>query len=304
MKQKWISLLLAVALCISTCLAGCTSAAGTPGSKTSSSVPSEPEDSGDSSEFTEEKVLIRGIEQSRYEKELEKVLKGFGETNPIENLVPKEEEAESDEEELVQVFFSVGDRNLCSYFRIDGTSLEVSTIAQQEDPFHYYYYPGAESINELGLESLRIHVYDYNTEEELDTGASSSVSRGEADLEGLLEAYPEMELESDSSTLTVISVNLKGSDFSSIMELATQFYSVTIEFLTDFMTEYSDVDCLFTFNIRVDNELIGFMAVSVAPSFGIFGTYSPTIIESSYENSFQTLYELFLGEYDFESQAE
>lgn len=113
----------------------------------------------------EEEALISAIMESE-----------LGETAPVTITAVEEPHViEGTDSSLYSVDFTAGDRELQAAFTMDETGeKELAAISKADDGLHYYYYKDADIVNSFGV--VMVHLYDYNTDEEIVSGDSQATS--------------------------------------------------------------------------------------------------------------------------------
>ena len=165
MKKKVLSIICAGLIAIST--AACSSHSV---GDTSSDVPSATISQAESSDTEEELLSSEAACSLDEEKEIlsEFMQNELEDPSPITVISAEEpREIEGTDSSLYSVEFSAGSRELTAAFTIDSDHKKTLTaISKADDAMHYYYYKDAAKINALGV--ITIHVYDYNTDQEID----------------------------------------------------------------------------------------------------------------------------------------
>lgn len=232
----------------------------------------------------EEEALISAIMESE-----------LGETAPVTITAVEEPHViEGTDSSLYSVDFTAGDRELSAAFSLDSEgNKSVTAISKADEGLHYYYYKDAAQINEMGV--VTIHVYDYNTDEEIDLSAEASAVQEslQSDVSAILEELSNVTVDQDGTTGGALSLNVAiDSPYSSDPETCAEyFYYSSMQFIA----EYLALDPLpyetLAFNIVIDGENMGVMTMLTAPEYGLLGTSTPIIAD-------QELFEVFSAKYD------
>lgn len=291
MKKRVLPVFMALLIAVSA--AACSSA---PASESSSSSPAptpivessmaeEPTPSPEpAADTAEEEALISAIMESE-----------LGETAPVTITAVEEPHAiEGTDSSLYSVDFTAGDRELSAALSLDSEgNKSVTAISKADEGLHYYYYKDAAQINEMGV--VTIHVYDYNTDKEIDLSAEASEVQEslQSDVSAILEELSNVTVDQDGTTGGALSLNVAiDSPYSSDPETCAEyFYYSSMQFIA----EYLALDPLpyetLAFNIVIDGENMGVMTMLTAPEYGLLGTSTPIIAD-------QELFEVFSAKYD------
>lgn len=300
MKKKILPAFMALLISVST--AACSSA---PASESSSSSPAptpivessmaeeptpapSPEPAADTAE---EEALISAIMESE-----------LGETAPVTITAVEEPHAiEGTDSSLYSVDFTAGDRELSAALSLDSEgNKSVTAISKADERLHYYYYKDAAQINEMGV--VTIHVYDYNTDKEIDLSAEASEQKEavKEDVSLILAELPNLSVDLSRTNDELLSINVPiDSPYSNDPEICAEwFYYYSAEFIA----EYYNLDILpyknVIFQIMVDGENIGYMMLYSSPELGLIGTMSPIVLEEEWADTFEKKYTEMMADID------
>lgn len=239
----------------------------------------------------EEEALISAIMESE-----------LGETAPVTITAVEEPHViEGTDSSLYSVDFTAGDRELSAAFSLDSEgNKSVTAISKADEGLHYYYYKDAAQINEMGV--VTIHVYDYNTDQEIGLDAVSSVQQQEMEsaVSGILADLQNITVEQSETNDTVLSLNVAiDSPYSTDLAVcAEHFYYDSLQFIVQYLTldplPYQNL----AFNIVIDGEDVGSMVMFSAPEVGLIGTTTPIIADEEVLQVFSEKYDELMGEVD------
>ena len=226
----------------------------------------------------------------------------LGESSPITVISAEEpREIEGTASSFYSVEFTAGSRELTAAFTIDSDHKKTLTaISKADDAMHYYYYKDAAQINEMGV--VTIHVYDYNTDQEIGLDAVSSVQQQEMEsaVSGILADLQNITVEQSETNDTVLSLNVAiDSPYSTDLAVcAEHFYYDSLQFIVQYLTldplPYQNL----AFNIVIDGEDVGSMVMFSAPEVGLIGTTTPIIADEEVLQVFSEKYDELMGEVD------
>lgn len=226
----------------------------------------------------------------------------LGESSPITVISAEEpREIEGTASSFYSVEFTAGSRKLTAAFTIDSDHKKTLTaISKADDAMHYYYYRDAEKVNALGV--VTIHVYDYNTDQEIGLDAVSSVQQQEMEsaVSGILADLQNITVEQSETNDTVLSLNVAiDSPYSTDLAVcAEHFYYDSLQFIVQYLTldplPYQNL----AFNIVIDGEDVGSMVMFSAPEVGLIGTTTPIIADEEVLQVFSEKYDELMGEVD------
>lgn len=297
---------LVAVLCLSVLMAGCSgdtpvgSSSAVSSAASSSTVSASPSSTALSAENQE------------YIDLLTPALKELGETNEIENVVlDKPSDIEDFDGSVIGqmqiVHFTAGDRALQAVIDIDAESSEkgLSSISSEDDALHFYYHPGAAAANQLGT-SLKIHVYDYNTDEEIDvTGETSAAQTAvKESVLDIVQKYSALSIDEGQTDDTALALNVSITSLpgKSNEDYATMYYSVILNFVGDYLesvsenADYFSPYKLITFGAFIDDEYSGFLMMYLTPS--LFGTTRPIMFDSDIQTAFDKKYDEYMLDID------
>ena len=154
--------------------------------------------------------------------------------------------------------------------------------------------------NEMGV--VTIHVYDYNTDQEIGLDAVSSVQQQEMEsaVSGILADLQNITVEQSETNDTVLSLNVAiDSPYSTDLAVcAEHFYYDSLQFIVQYLTldplPYQNL----AFNIVIDGEDVGSMVMFSAPEVGLIGTTTPIIADEEVLQVFSEKYDELMGEVD------
>lgn len=293
MKKKILPAFMALLISVST--AACNSS---PASESSSSSPAptpivessmaeeptpapSPEPAADTAE---EEALISAIMESE-----------LGETAPVTITAVEEPHViEGTDSSLYSVDFTAGDRELSAAFSLDSEgNKSVTAISKADEGLHYYYYKDAAQINEMGV--VTIHVYDYNTDEEIDLSAEASEQQNSlrSDVNAILNELPNVTVDLVGTSDAALSLDVAiDSPYSSDLETCAEyFYYYSMQFIAEYLALDSMPYGTLAFNIIIDGADVGVMTMFTAPEYGLLGTSTPIIGD-------QDIFEVFSEKYD------
>lgn len=298
MKKRVLPVFMALLIAVSA--AACSSA---PASESSSSSPAptpivessmaeEPTPSPEpAADTAEEEALISAIMESE-----------LGETAPVTITAVEEPHAiEGTDSSLYSVDFTAGDRELSAALSLDSEgNKSVTAISKADERLHYYYYKDAAQINEMGV--VTIHVYDYNTDKEIDLSAEASEQKEavKEDVSLILAELPNLSVDLSRTNDELLSINVPiDSPYSNDPEICAEwFYYYSAEFIA----EYYNLDILpyknVIFQIMVDGENIGYMMLYSSPELGLIGTMSPIVFEEEWADTFEKKYTEMMADID------
>lgn len=293
MKKRVLPVFMALLISVST--AACNSS---PASESSSSSPAptpivessmaeeptpapSPEPAADTAE---EEALISAIMESE-----------LGETAPVTITAVEEPHViEGTDSSLYSVDFTAGDRELSAAFSLDSEgNKSVTAISKADEGLHYYYYKDAAQINEMGV--VTIHVYDYNTDEEIDLSAEASEQQNSlrSDVNAILNELPNVTVDLVGTSDAALSLDVAiDSPYSSDLETCAEyFYYYSMQFIAEYLALDSMPYGTLAFNIIIDGADVGVMTMFTAPEYGLLGTSTPIIGD-------QDIFEVFSEKYD------
>lgn len=291
MKKKILPAFMALLISVST--AACSSAPSSESSSPSpaptpfveSSMAEEPTPSPEpAADTAEEEALISAIMESE-----------LGETAPVTITAVEEPHAiEGTDSSLYSVDFTAGDRELSAALSLDSEgNKSVTAISKADERLHYYYYKGAAQINEMGV--VTIHVYDYNTDEEIDLSAEASEQQNSlrSDVNAILDELPNVTVDLVGTSDAALSLDVAiDSPYSSDLETCAEyFYYYSMQFIVEYLALDSMPYGTLAFNIIIDGADVGVMTMFTAPEYGLLGTSTPIIGD-------QELFEVFSAKYD------
>ena len=293
MKKRVLPVFMALLIAVS--VAACNSS---PASESSSSSPAptpivessmaeeptpapSPEPAADTAE---EEALISAIMESE-----------LGETAPVTITAVEEPHViEGTDSSLYSVDFTAGDRELSAAFSLDSEgNKSVTAISKADEGLHYYYYKDAAQINEMGV--VTIHVYDYNTDEEIDLSAEASEQQNSlrSDVNAILNELPNVTVDLAGTSDAALSLDVAiDSPYSSDLETCAEyFYYYSMQFIAEYLALDSMPYGTLAFNIIIDGADVGVMTMFTAPEYGLLGTSTPIIGD-------QDIFEVFSEKYD------
>lgn len=293
MKKRVLPVFMALLIAVS--VAACNSS---PASESSSSSPAptpivessmaeeptpapSPEPAADTAE---EEALISAIMESE-----------LGETAPVTITAVEEPHViEGTDSSLYSVDFTAGDRELSAAFSLDSEgNKSVTAISKADEGLHYYYYKDAAQINEMGV--VTIHVYDYNTDEEIDLSAEASEQQNSlrSDVNAILNELPNVTVDLVGTSDAALSLDVAiDSPYSSDLETCAEyFYYYSMQFIAEYLALDSMPYGTLAFNIIIDGADVGVMTMFTAPEYGLLGTSTPIIGD-------QDIFEVFSEKYD------
>lgn len=232
----------------------------------------------------EEEALISAIMESE-----------LGETAPVTITAVEEPHViEGTDSSLYSVDFTAGDRELSAAFSLDSEgNKSVTAISKADEGLHYYYYKDAAQINETGV--VTIHVYDYNTDEEIDLSAEASEQQNSlrSDVNAILNELPNVTVDLVGTSDAALSLDVAiDSPYSSDLETCAEyFYYYSMQFIVEYLALDSMPYGTLAFNIIIDGADVGVMTMFTAPEYGLLGTSIPIIAD-------QELFEVFSAKYD------
>lgn len=291
MKKKILPAFMALLISVST--AACSSAPSSESSSPSpaptpfveSSMAEEPTPSPEpAADTAEEEALISAIMESE-----------LGETAPVTITAVEEPHViEGTDSSLYSVDFTAGDRELSAAFSLDSEgNKSVTAISKADEGLHYYYYKDAAQINEMGV--VTIHVYDYNTDEEIDLSAEASEQQNSlrSDVNAILNELPNVTVDLVGTSDAALSLDVAiDSPYSSDLETCAEyFYYYSMQFIAEYLALDSMPYGTLAFNIIIDGADVGVMTMFTAPEYGLLGTSTPIIAD-------QELFEVFSAKYD------
>lgn len=298
MKKRVLPVFMALLISVST--AACSSAPSSESSSPSpaptpiveSSMAEEPTPSPEpAADTAEEEALISAIMESE-----------LGETAPVTITAVEEPHAiEGTDSSLYSVDFTAGDRELSAALSLDSEgNKSVTAISKADERLHYYYYKDAAQINEMGV--VTIHVYDYNTDKEIDLSAEASEQKEavKEDVSLILAELPNLSVDLSRTNDELLSINVPiDSPYSNDPEICAEwFYYYSAEFIA----EYYNLDILpyknVIFQIMVDGENIGYMMLYSSPELGLIGTMSPIVLEEEWADTFEKKYTEMMADID------
>lgn len=240
-----------------------------------------PESAADTAE---EEALISAIMESE-----------LGETAPVTITAVEEPHViEGTDSSLYSVDFTAGDRELSAALSLDSEgNKSVTAISKADEGLHYYYYKDAAQINEMGV--VTIHVYDYNTDEEIDLSAEASEQQNSlrSDVNAILDELPNVTVDLVGTSDAALSLDVAiDSPYSSDLETCAEyFYYYSMQFIVEYLALDSMPYGTLAFNIIIDGADVGVMTMFTAPEYGLLGTSTPIIGD-------QELFEVFSAKYD------
>lgn len=291
MKKKILPAFMALLISVST--AACSSAPSSESSSPSpaptpfveSSMAEEPTPSPEpAADTAEEEALISAIMESE-----------LGETAPVTITAVEEPHViEGTDSSLYSVDFTAGDRELSAALSLDSEgNKSVTAISKADEGLHYYYYKDAAQINEMGV--VTIHVYDYNTDEEIDLSAEASEQQNSlrSDVNAILDELPNVTVDLVGTSDAALSLDVAiDSPYSSDLETCAEyFYYYSMQFIVEYLALDSMPYGTLAFNIIIDGADVGVMTMFTAPEYGLLGTSTPIIGD-------QELFEVFSAKYD------
>lgn len=291
MKKKILPVFMALLISVST--AACSSAPSSESSSPSpaptpiveSSMAEEPTPSPEpAADTAEEEALISAIMESE-----------LGETAPVTITAVEEPHViEGTDSSLYSVDFTAGDRELSAAFSLDSEgNKSVTAISKADEGLHYYYYKDAAQINEMGV--VTIHVYDYNTDEEIDLSAEASEQQNSlrSDVNAILNELPNVTVDLVGTSDAALSLDVAiDSPYSSDLETCAEyFYYYSMQFIAEYLALDSMPYGTLAFNIIIDGADVGVMTMFTAPEYGLLGTSTPIIGD-------QDIFEVFSEKYD------
>lgn len=291
MKKKILPAFMALLISVST--AACSSAPSSESSSPSpaptpfveSSMAEEPTPSPEpAADTAEEEALISAIMESE-----------LGETAPVTITAVEEPHViEGTDSSLYSVDFTAGDRELSAAFSLDSEgNKSVTAISKADEGLHYYYYKDAAQINEMGV--VTIHVYDYNTDEEIDLSAEASEQQNSlrSDVNAILNELPNVTVDLVGTSDAALSLDVAiDSPYSSDLETCAEyFYYYSMQFIAEYLALDSMPYGTLAFNIIIDGADVGVMTMFTAPEYGLLGTSTPIIGD-------QDIFEVFSEKYD------
>lgn len=298
MKKRVLPVFMALLISVST--AACSSAPSSESSSPSpaptpfveSSMAEEPTPSPEpAADTAEEEALISAIMESE-----------LGETAPVTITAVEEPHAiEGTDSSLYSVDFTAGDRELSAALSLDSEgNKSVTAISKADERLHYYYYKDAAQINEMGV--VTIHVYDYNTDKEIDLSAEASEQKEavKEDVSLILAELPNLSVDLSRTNDELLSINVPiDGPYSNDPEICAEwFYYYSAEFIA----EYYNLDILpyknVIFQIMVDGENIGYMMLYSSPELGLIGTMSPIVLEEEWADTFEKKYTEMMADID------
>lgn len=232
----------------------------------------------------EEEALISAIMESE-----------LGETAPVTITAVEEPHViEGTDSSLYSVDFTAGDRELSAAFSLDSEgNKSVTAISKADEGLHYYYYKDAAQINEMGV--VTIHVYDYNTDEEIDLSAEASEQQNSlrSDVNAILNELPNVTVDLVGTSDAALSLDVAiDSPYSSDLETCAEyFYYYSMQFIAEYLALDSMPYGTLAFNIIIDGADVGVMTMFTAPEYGLLGTSTPIIGD-------QDIFEVFSEKYD------
>lgn len=232
----------------------------------------------------EEEALISAIMESE-----------LGETAPVTITAVEEPHViEGTDSSLYSVDFTAGDRELSAALSLDSEgNKSVTAISKADEGLHYYYYKDAAQINEMGV--VTIHVYDYNTDEEIDLSAEASEQQNSlrSDVNAILDELPNVTVDLVGTSDAALSLDVAiDSPYSSDLETCAEyFYYYSMQFIVEYLALDSMPYGTLAFNIIIDGADVGVMTMFTAPEYGLLGTSTPIIGD-------QELFEVFSAKYD------
>ena len=232
----------------------------------------------------EEEALISTIMESE-----------LGETAPVTITAVEEPHAiEGTDSSLYSVDFTAGDRELSAALSLDSEgNKSVTAISKADEGLHYYYYKDAAQINEMGV--VTIHVYDYNTDEEIDLSAEASEQQNSlrSDVNAILNELPNVTVDLVGTSDAALSLDVAiDSPYSSDLETCAEyFYYYSMQFIVEYLALDSMPYGTLAFNIIIDGADVGVMTMFTAPEYGLLGTSTPIIGD-------QDIFEVFSEKYD------
>lgn len=291
MKKKILPAFMALLISVST--AACSSAPSSESSSPSpaptpfveSSMAEEPTPSPEpAADTAEEEALISAIMESE-----------LGETAPVTITAVEEPHAiEGTDSSLYSVDFTAGDRELSAALSLDSEgNKSVTAISKADERLHYYYYKDAAQINEMGV--VTIHVYDYNTDKEIDLSAEASEQQNSlrSDVNAILNELPNVTVDLVGTSDAALSLDVAiDSPYSSDLETCAEyFYYYSMQFIAEYLALDSMPYGTLAFNIIIDGADVGVMTMFTAPEYGLLGTSTPIIGD-------QDIFEVFSEKYD------
>ncbi len=296
MEKKIFATCFAIILCFIVPMAGCSGDVTASGSKiTSSAVFSSTASS--SAAFSAEK--------QEYIDLLTPVLKELGETSKIEDLVLDDpiDIKDLDSKKIQKIHFVVGNRALQAAVDVDleNDEKKLSSISSEDDLLHYYYYPNALAVNQLGA-SFKIHLYDYETDEEIDiTGeASATQTVAEQSVSDIIQSLDDITINQEQTKdLTLaLNINIDSSRGESNEDIATIYYYNIMQFISEYLEIESAPYQLIAFYALIDDNYAGFLMFSYAPEAGFVGTSRPIILNSDVKDAFEKKYDEYMLDID------
>ena len=219
----------------------------------------------------------------------------LGETAPVTITAVEEPHViEGTDSSLYSVDFTAGDRELSAAFSLDSEgNKSVTAISKADEGLHYYYYKDAAQINEMGV--VTIHVYDYNTDEEIDLSAEASEQQNSlrSDVNAILNELPNVTVDLVGTSDAALSLDVAiDSPYSSDLETCAEyFYYYSMQFIAEYLALDSMPYGTLAFNIIIDGADVGVMTMFTAPEYGLLGTSTPIIGD-------QDIFEVFSEKYD------
>ena len=294
MKKRVLPVFMALLIAVSA--AACSSAPSSSESSSPSPAPTplvessmaeEPTPSVESiitADYPEEEALISEIMQNE-----------LGETAPISIVTVGElKDLESNDYSYYIVDFTAGTRELSATIMVDSSGEKrCSMISKAGERTHYYYHDDAATINDMGI--ITIHVYDYNTDEEIDLSAEAEEQQKSlrSDVNAILDELPNVTVDLAGTSDAALSLDVAiDSPYSSDLETCAEyFYYYSMQFIVEYLALDSMPYGTLAFNIIIDGADVGVMTMFTAPEYGLLGTSTPIIGD-------QDIYDVFSAKYD------
>lgn len=294
MKKKILPMLCAGLIVFGT--AACTTASETPSSSpmpTSTSAPA-PTVSTIAPSPTPDVAMEHAMISDIMEREL-------GETAPVAiTAVGDLREIEDTDASWYSVDFTAGKRDLQAAFTVDGNGKKgLTAISKADDGLHYYYYKDADKVNALGV--VMVHVYDYNTDEEIDVSSDASNHQETVeDVLAILSDMPNLEIDQDGTGDGALSLDVVlDSPYSDDPKTCAEYYYYfSAQFISEYLATGSLPYQVLGFNAIVDGENKGFMLMYTAPEAGLMGTIAPVITDQALRDVFAEAYDEYMMDID------
>lgn len=293
MKKKILPILCAGLLVFST--AACTPSTESPSSSpmsTSTAAPA-PTVSTPAPSPTPDVAVEQAMISDIMEREL-------GETAPVTiTAVGDLSEIEDTDSSWYSVDFTAGSRELQAAITVDANGKkELLAISKADDGLHYYYYKDADNANSLGV--IMVHVYDYNTDEEITVSENSDQQAAAEDVLAILSDMPNLEIDQDGTGDGALSLDvILDSPYSDDPETCAEYYYYfSAQFISEYLAAGSLPYQVLGFNAIVDGENKGFMLMYTAPEAGLMGTIAPVITDQALRDVFAEAYDEYMMDID------